>query len=64
MARCRSLRATNSIDPDGDAPVKGLQFYHRNRVSVALADLALDASGMDGVPGIDSGVRVQFRGGT
>lgn len=52
----------------GKALVTGLQSNHRNRVSVDLddlpADLALDASGMDVVPGIGSGVRVKFRGDT
>lgn len=49
----------------GKALVTGLQSNHRNRVSVDLddlpADLALDASGMDVVPGIGSGVKVKFR---
>jgi len=54
--------------PGGKALVTGLQSNHRNRVSVDLddlpADLALDASGMDVVPGIGAGVRVKFRGDT
>lgn len=52
----------------GKALVTGLQSHRRNRVSVDLADLpadlALDASGMDVVPGIGAGVRVKFRGET
>ncbi|GLS86149.1 fimbrial biogenesis outer membrane usher protein [Cypionkella aquatica] len=51
---------------NGKALVTGMQSNHRNRVSVDLddlpADLALDASGMDVVPGIGSGVRVKFHG--
>ncbi|MFC3182118.1 fimbria/pilus outer membrane usher protein [Cypionkella sinensis] len=50
----------------GKALVTGLQSNHRNRVSVDLddlpADLALDASGMDVVPGIGAGVKVKFSG--
>ncbi|MES2433309.1 MAG: fimbria/pilus outer membrane usher protein [Pseudomonadota bacterium] len=61
-------RAVARTGRGGKALVTGLQSYHRNRVSVDLADLpadlALDASGMDVVPGIGSGVRVKFRGDT
>ena len=61
-------RAVARTGRGGKALVTGLQSNHRNRVSVDLddlpADLALDASGMDVVPGIGSGVRVKFRGDT
>lgn len=61
-------RAVAITGRGGKALVTGLQSNHRNRVSVDLddlpADLALDASGMDVVPGIGSGVRVKFRGDT
>ncbi|OYU41371.1 MAG: hypothetical protein CFE33_04805 [Pseudorhodobacter sp. PARRP1] len=61
-------RAVALTGRGGKALVTGLQSNHRNRVSVDLddlpADLALDASGMDVVPGIGSGVRVKFRGDT
>lgn len=61
-------RAVAVTGAGGKALVTGLQSHHRNRVSVDLADLpadlALDASGMDVVPGIGAGVRVKFRGET
>ena len=61
-------RAVARTGRGGKALVTGLQSNHRNRVSVDLADLpadlALDASGMDVVPGIGSGVKVKFRGDT
>ncbi|WP_162232872.1 fimbria/pilus outer membrane usher protein [Cypionkella psychrotolerans] len=68
------LTYTTGVDYLGQTEIEDsaslleVQSYHRNRVSVDLADLpadlALDASGMDVVPGIGSGVKVKFRGDT
>lgn len=61
-------RPVTRTGPGGKALVTGLQAHRRNRVSIDVGalppEVALDATAMDVVPGIGSGVRVQFGGQT